>query len=112
MAAPGAEFEYRATVHLREHFGALTSNDTPEHGRHFRRRDEITCLAEFCSAGGVVAKPGCVQGVLHILGKTDAATCIADPLANKRGHTLAVRGAVNIGFRQCWRQIVLHVNIA
>ena len=111
LAATGPVFKYLATIDLREDFGALARDDASEDGRYFRGRDEIACFAELCRTRRVVTESRRIQRMLHVLRETDVAACVGNTRTNKRRHTLAVRGAVGIGFRQRWRQIKLHVNI-
>jgi hypothetical protein len=111
LATAGPILEYRTRIDLPQHLGTLAGQNATEDSRDFWRRDKVALLAKFCRTRRVVAETRCIQRVMHVLGKADAAARRGNMLANVRSRALAVCGAVGVWRGQRWRQVLLHVNI-
>ena len=61
--------------------------------------EEIASLAKLGRAGRVIAQPGRVQAVMHVLGKTESPAGIRNTFLQMAPHAVAVIAARNIGLR-------------
>ena len=96
-AAAGAQFDDIAAVACGEDFGALARQRTPEQRRCFRRRVEVSALADPGASGAVVALARMVQRQLHEAVERQPAAGLGNGVGDVPGRGLR-RGCVHGDF--------------